>query len=74
MKQTADIIAIPILLAVGYAGCADGVPNHVQQQLNKTAQREYEYGHRSPHRRQPADTGRDANGPSRKSKRKQTAI
>ena len=48
MKQIAGIIAVIILIAIGCTGCAtDGTPNHIQQMLNETAEREYEYGHRS---------------------------
>lgn len=43
MKQIIGIIAV-VLIATA---CADGIPNHIQQQLNETAEREYEHGHRS---------------------------
>ena len=48
MKQIAGIIAVIIVIAIGCTGCAtDGTPNHIQQMLTETAEREYEYGHRS---------------------------
>ena len=48
MKQIAGIIAVIVIITIGCTGCAtDGIPNHIQQLLNETAEREYEYGHRS---------------------------